>query len=141
MVEHVGFRLGQQLITLFGIESAVGFIQHLNVFRILPACAALAGCVEKTQETVRVHVIGAERSARKSFVFKFGAFLQKSLPLHISQANSNAEVLFPLSLHPFGYRLICCLAVVIKLDLVHWKLWTRKTAVRVLHYRVTGLAE
>src|SRR5215510_2844586 len=123
------------------VERAIRFVEHGDVFRILPARAAFASSVEEAQESERVHVIGAPCSAHESFEVEFGLSLKKSLPLHVTQADRDAEILFPLSLHPLGEGSVLGLRVIDKLDLVHRKLWTGETAVRVLGHGITGLAE
>src|SRR5262249_35807809 len=123
------------------VQGAVRFIEHGDVFRILPARAAFAAGVEETQESEWVHVIGAPCSAHKSLEIEFGLGLEKRLPLHIAQADGDAEILFPLRLHPLSERAILCLRVVDELHLVHRKGWTRETAIRILDHRITSLAE
>src|ERR1043165_8150624 len=123
------------------VERAVRFVEHGDVFRILPARAAFAACVEQAQEGERVYVIGAPCSAHESFEVEFGPGREKSLPLHVSQADRDAEILFPLCLHPLGEGPISCLGVVDKLNLVHRKRRTRKTAVTFLDDGITCLTE
>src|ERR1051325_1362524 len=123
------------------IERAICFVQHGDVFRILPAGSTIGASVEEAEERKRVHVIGGPRSTHESFEVEFGLRVEKSLPLHVAQTDRDPEILFPLRLHPLGKRAILCLRVENKLDLVRRKLGTRPTAVRILGRGITSLAE
>src|ERR1043166_3885815 len=123
------------------IESAISFIEHGDVFRILPACTTLAARVKETQECERVHVVGAPCSAHESFKVHLRFRIEKSLPFHVAQADGHTEILFPLSLHPLGERSVLCLRVEDKLNLVRGKRRTGETTVRVLNHRIASLAE
>src|SRR5690348_14785377 len=103
------------------VQRSIRFVQHRDVFLILPTGAAVTARVEETQERKRIHVIGAPRSAHEAFEVELGLGVEKSLPLHVPQAHRYAKILFPLRLHPLGKRSVLRLRVEDELDLFNWK--------------------
>src|ERR1041384_3989675 len=95
------------MVSLLLVQSPICFIQHSEIFRVLPPSATLASCIKETQKCERVHVVRAPRAARETFIVELLLCLQESFPLHLSQGHSDAKILFPLRLKPFRYGLVC----------------------------------
>ncbi len=102
VLHHVSFCFRHQLVTFLLIEHAIRFVEHGDVFGILPASAIFAAGIKEAQERERVHIIGAPCSTHESFELEFLFRLEKGFPLQVAQADGDAEVLFPLSLHPLS---------------------------------------
>jgi hypothetical protein len=85
------------------IEHPICFVEHRHVLGIQPAGAAFAASVEQTKEGKRIHIVRAPRPASKPFIVQGGTCGYESLPFHVTQADGEPEILFPLRLHPFSH--------------------------------------
>ncbi len=88
------------------VECAIRFVEHRDVFRIEPARSTLAAGVEETQKREWIHVIGAPALRAKILCIPASPALPETSSTPCCASHGDAEILFPLCLHPLGHRFV-----------------------------------